>query len=85
MIGLPQPIDLSDKDSYPLATQAAYACPTDRAPGTQRARYFGFPTCWINRGGSIFEEIGQAPDWQLRGLDGVPPLFDTAGPETRPG
>ncbi|CAN7779829.1 haloacid dehalogenase type II [Paraburkholderia sp. SIMBA_054] len=26
------------------------------------ARYFGFPTCWINRGGKTFEEMGQRPD-----------------------
>jgi 2-haloacid dehalogenase len=40
------------------------------------ARYFGFPTCWINRSGGVFEEMGQTPDWQLRGLDGLPALFD---------
>jgi 2-haloacid dehalogenase len=40
------------------------------------ARYFGFPTCWINRSGGVFEEMGQTPDWQLRGLDGLLPLFD---------
>jgi 2-haloacid dehalogenase len=40
------------------------------------ARYFGFPTCWINRSGGVFEEMGQTPDWQLRGLDGLLALFD---------
>jgi 2-haloacid dehalogenase len=40
------------------------------------ARYFGFPTGWINRSGGVFEEMGQTPDWQLRGLDGLPALFD---------
>jgi 2-haloacid dehalogenase len=40
------------------------------------ARYFGFPTCWINRSGNVFEEMGQTPDWQLQGLDGLPALFD---------
>jgi len=33
------------------------------------ARYFGFPTAWINRGGNTFEEMGQKPDWTLNGLD----------------
>ncbi|AMH43687.1 MULTISPECIES: haloacid dehalogenase type II [Burkholderiaceae] len=42
------------------------------------ARYFGFPTCWINRGGGTFDEMGQAPDWELRGLDEVARLFDGA-------
>ncbi len=40
------------------------------------ARYFGFPTGWINRSGGVFEEMGQTPDWQLRGLDGLLALFD---------
>ena len=33
------------------------------------ARYFGFPTAWINRSDNTFEEMGQAPDWELGGLD----------------
>lgn len=40
------------------------------------ARYFGFPTCWINRSGNVFEEMGQTPDWQLQGLDGLSALFN---------
>ncbi|CAG4906652.1 haloacid dehalogenase type II [Paraburkholderia gardini] len=43
------------------------------------ARYFGFPTCWINRSGNVFEEMGQTPDWQLGGLDELLPLFDSRG------
>jgi 2-haloacid dehalogenase len=39
------------------------------------ARYFGFPTCWINRAGNVFEEMGQTPDWQVRGLDEIVQLF----------
>ena len=39
------------------------------------ARYFGFPTCWINRSGSVFEEMGQTPDWQLGGIDELLALF----------
>jgi 2-haloacid dehalogenase len=42
------------------------------------ARYFGFPTCWINRGSNVFEEMGQAPDWELRGIDEIVRLFDAA-------
>ncbi len=42
------------------------------------ARYFGFPTCWINRAGNVFEEMGQTPDWQVRGLDEVLQLFNVA-------
>lgn len=39
------------------------------------ARYFGFPTAWINRSGNTFEEMGQRPDWELKGLDALPELF----------
>ncbi len=39
------------------------------------ARYFGFPTAWINRGGKVFEEMGQRPDWETNDLDGVAKLF----------
>jgi 2-haloacid dehalogenase len=42
------------------------------------ARYFGFPTCWINRGGGNFEEMGQAPDWELGGVDEIVGLFNAA-------
>jgi 2-haloacid dehalogenase len=80
-----------DDRAYALAEQAfeltrsSILFVSSNAWDATGARYFGFPTCWINRGGSIFEEMGQAPDWQLRGLDGIPPLFNAAGPETRPG
>jgi 2-haloacid dehalogenase len=42
------------------------------------ARYFGFPTCWINRAANVFEEMGQTPDWELVGLDGLLQLLDGA-------
>jgi 2-haloacid dehalogenase len=29
------------------------------------ARYFGFPTCWVNRAGHAFEEMGQMPNWEV--------------------
>ena len=39
------------------------------------AKYFGFPTCWINRSGNTFDEMGQEPDWIVSGLDAVVRLF----------
>ncbi|AUT64732.1 haloacid dehalogenase type II [Paraburkholderia terrae] len=42
------------------------------------ARYFGFPTCWINRGGKTFEEMGQRPDWEVNGLDRLVTVFASA-------
>jgi 2-haloacid dehalogenase len=42
------------------------------------ARYFGFPTCWINRGGKTLEEMGQRPDWEVNGLDRLVTLFASA-------
>lgn len=32
------------------------------------ARYFGFPTCWVNRSDNLFEEMGQRPDREIRNL-----------------
>ncbi|MDR5878034.1 haloacid dehalogenase type II [Caballeronia sp. LZ032] len=43
------------------------------------ARYFGFPTAWINRGDNTFEEMGQKPDWTLRGLDDLSAVLDNRG------
>ncbi len=79
-----------DDRAYALAEQAfgltrsSILFVSSNAWDATGARYFGFPTCWINRGGSVFEEMGQAPDWQLRGLDGLLQLFDAAGTETGP-
>jgi 2-haloacid dehalogenase len=39
------------------------------------ARYFGFPTCWINRVGNTFEEMGQKPDWEVTSLQAVVKLL----------
>jgi 2-haloacid dehalogenase len=39
------------------------------------AKYFGFPTCWINRTGNTFDEMGQRPDWIVTGLDAAVRLF----------
>lgn len=35
------------------------------------ARHFGFPTCWVNRAGQPFEEMGQTPDVQIPDLSGL--------------
>ena len=32
------------------------------------ARHFGFPTCWVNRAGQPFEEMGQTPNLQIPDL-----------------
>jgi 2-haloacid dehalogenase len=39
------------------------------------AKHFGFPTCWINRSGNTFDEMGQKPDWIVGGLDAGVSLF----------
>jgi 2-haloacid dehalogenase len=36
------------------------------------ARHFGFPVCWVNRGGKTFDELGQAPNHVVTGIDGLP-------------
>jgi 2-haloacid dehalogenase len=35
------------------------------------AGHFGFPTCWVNRSGNTFEEMGQRPKHTVNGIDGV--------------
>lgn len=35
------------------------------------ARHFGFPTCWVNRAGQPFEEMGQTPNIQVPDLGGL--------------
>lgn len=71
-----------DNRAYELAEQAfglnrsEIAFVSSNAWDATGARYFGFPTCWINRSGNVFEEMGQKPDWQLGGIDGLVKLFD---------
>jgi 2-haloacid dehalogenase len=71
-----------DDRAYLLAEQAFHVSRasilfvSSNAWDATGARYFGFPTCWINRSGGVFEEMGQAPDWQVRSLDGLLALFD---------
>lgn len=33
------------------------------------ARHFGYPVCWVNRGEGTFDEMGQAPDLTVKGID----------------
>ncbi|MFM0340560.1 haloacid dehalogenase type II [Paraburkholderia fungorum] len=78
-----------DDRAYALAEQAfglnrsSILFVSSNAWDATGARYFGFPTCWINRDGKVFEEMGQAPDWQLGGLDELVRLIDSARAETK--
>jgi 2-haloacid dehalogenase len=71
-----------DDRAYALAEQAfgvtrsSILFVSSNAWDATGARYFGFPTCWINRAGNVFEKMGQTPDWELHGLDGIVRLFE---------
>jgi len=39
------------------------------------ARHFGYPVCWLNRAGNNFEELSQAPDYVVQGLDQLADLI----------
>jgi 2-haloacid dehalogenase len=73
-----------DNRAYELAEQAfgvnrsSILFVSSNAWDATGARYFGFPTCWINRAANVFEEMGQTPDWELAGLDGLLQLLDGA-------
>lgn len=41
------------------------------------ASRFGFPTCWINRAGNVFECMGRTPNWELTDLHSLVGLFET--------
>jgi 2-haloacid dehalogenase len=77
-----------DDRAYELAEQAfglnrsSILFVSSNAWDATGARYFGFPTCWINRSGNVFEEMGQRPDWQLNGIDGLAKLFANAASES---
>lgn len=70
-----------DNRAYGLAEQAfgldrsAILFVSSNAWDATGARYFGFPTCWINRAGNVFEEMGQAPDWEINSLRALVKLF----------
>ena len=44
------------------------------------ARYFGYPVCWVHRGGGTFDEIGQLPDHIVIGVDAIPGLLAAMAP-----
>jgi len=73
-----------DSRAYELAEQAFGVGHRDilfvssNAWDATGARYFGFPTCWVNRGGKTFEEMAQRPDWEVNGLDGLVSLIASA-------
>jgi 2-haloacid dehalogenase len=42
------------------------------------AAYFGYPTCWVNRGAGTFEEMGQRPAHTVAGIDALAHKLATA-------
>lgn len=43
------------------------------------ARHFGFQTCWVNRRGNTFDELGARPHAVIGGLDALPALISAPG------
>ena len=35
------------------------------------AAYYGYPTCWVNRSGGAFDELGKTPDLVVSGVDWI--------------
>lgn len=44
------------------------------------ASYYGYHTCWVNRGGSTFDEMGRRPDHTVAGVHAILGLLATAQP-----
>lgn len=44
------------------------------------ASYYGYRTCWVNRGGGTFDELGRQPDHTVAGVDAIAALLTTAQP-----
>lgn len=42
------------------------------------AAYFGYPTCWVNRGGGCFDELGRSPDVEVPNLGAIAEALDAA-------
>jgi len=40
------------------------------------AGHFGYPTCWVNRSGNAFEEMGQRPTHTVMGVDQIAQLVN---------
>jgi 2-haloacid dehalogenase len=43
------------------------------------ASYYGYSTCWVNRGAGCFEELGRTPDMQVAHLGAIAPALAAAG------
>jgi 2-haloacid dehalogenase len=42
--------------------------------------YYGYSTCWVNRGGATFDEMGQRPKHVVAGIDALATAFATPEP-----
>lgn len=42
------------------------------------ASYYGYSTCWVNRGGGCFDELGRTPDLQVPHLGAIAPALQAA-------
>jgi 2-haloacid dehalogenase len=43
------------------------------------AKIFGFTVCWVNRSGSVLDELDVVPDATVRTLAELPTLLSTLG------
>ncbi len=43
------------------------------------AKYFGYPVCWINRSGGVFDELGVLPDLVRKDVGDLASRFPAAG------
>jgi 2-haloacid dehalogenase len=44
------------------------------------AAYYGYPTCWVNRSGGVFDELGRLPDLVVTGVDAIPAALQESQP-----
>ena len=44
------------------------------------AAYYGYTTCWVNRGGATFDELGQRPAHVVTGIDALAAALAAAQP-----
>ena len=44
------------------------------------ASYYGYATCWVNRGNGCFDELGRTPDLQVPHLGAIAPALAAAAP-----
>jgi hypothetical protein len=57
-----------ETEQYALFRSIYPAVPTGAA-------YYGYTTCWVNRGGGTFEEMGQRPAHVVSGVDMIAAAF----------